>query len=172
MRRLWVVVLVLSGAGVLHSQAVSFEYQIKAVYLFNFVKFIEWPADADSRPLTICVADQNPFGDVLAETVRGEKVNERPLVARVIAEPEPGCHVVFVPQAAPAAVYLRAARGHPILTVGEAPGFLKQGGIINFIVEDGKVRFQIDQNAAERVELRVSSHLLRLARSPDRRGPP
>ena len=153
----------------LFAKEVSLEYQVKAVYLFNFARFVEWPPEAQSGPLTICVAGQNPFGAVLDETLRGESVNNRPLTARVIPGPEPGCHVIFVPQGAPTTAYLRAARGGPTLTVGETPDFLAQGGIINFILEGGKVRFQIDAKAAERADLRISSHLLRLARGQETR---
>ena len=165
------VLWVLSGVR-FQATEVSLEYQVKAVYLFNFAKFIEWPAEAPPGPITICVASQNPFGDVLEETLRGEMVNGRPLAMRVIPGPEPGCHVVFVPQGAATATYLRAVEGSPTLTVGETPDFLSQGGIISFILEGGKVRFQIDSKAAERADLRISSHLLRLARPPDRRGAP
>jgi hypothetical protein len=164
---LWVL------AGVcFQAKEVSLEYQVKAVYLFNFAKFIEWPAEAPPGPITICVASQNPFGDVLEETLRGEMVNGRPLAMRVIPGPDPGCHVIFVPQGAAPATYLRAVEGSPTLTVGETPDFISQGGIISFILEGGKVRFQIDSKAAERADLRISSHLLRLARTPDRRGTP
>jgi hypothetical protein len=162
---------VLSGVCFQAKEA-SLEYQVKAVYLFNFAKFIEWPAEAQSGPITICIAGQNPFGDVLEETLRGEIVNGRPLAMRVIAGPEPGCHVVFVPQGTGTTTYLLAAQGSPTLTVGETPDFISQGGIISFILESGKVRFQIDSKAAERAELRISSHLLRLARTPDRRANP
>jgi hypothetical protein len=156
----------------LRAKEVPLEYQVKAVYLFNFAKFVEWPAEAPSGPLTICVAGDNPFGSVLDETVRGETVNGRLLVARIIPAPQTDCHMVFVPQGATTAPYLRAAQGLPILTIGETPDFLKQGGMISFILEGGKVRFQIDSKAAERAELRISSNLLRLARTPEGRGAP
>jgi hypothetical protein len=163
--------MLVAGRGVIvHSGEVPLEYHVKAVYLFNFAKFIEWPSGAQTGPLTICVAGQNPFGELLDETLRGETVNDRPLAARVIPEPGPGCHIIFVPQGIATSAYLRAARGSPTLTVGEAPDFISQGGIIRFILEEGKVRFQIDPKAAERADLRISSHLLRLARPPDRRG--
>jgi hypothetical protein len=161
-------VLAAGAAGA--SKEVSLEYQVKAAYLFNFAKFVEWPSEARTGPLTICVAGQNPFGVVLEETVRGEIVNDRPLAARVIAGPETGCHIVFVPQGIDTAPYLNALRGSPTLTVGEMPDFISQGGIINFVLEEGKVRFQIDSKGAERADLRISSHLLRLARTPERRG--
>jgi hypothetical protein len=162
--------IAVSSAVTVIAKEVSLEYQVKAVYLFNFAKFIDWPPEAQSGPLTICVAGMNPFGDVLEETLRGETVNDRPLAWRVIPGPEPGCHVIFVPHGAATAAYLQAARSTPTLTVGEAPDFLTQGGIINFILEAGKVRFQIDAKSAERAELRISSHLLRLARTAAGRG--
>jgi len=75
------VLWVLSGVC-FQAREVSLEYQVKAVYLFNFAKFIEWPAEAPPGPITICVASENPFGDVLEETLRGEMVNGRPLAIR------------------------------------------------------------------------------------------
>jgi hypothetical protein len=158
--------LVLSAAS-LHAQEVSLEYQLKAAYLFNFVKFVEWPAGAPSGPLVICVAGRNPFGNALAETLRGEDVNDRMLATRVISMPESGCHVVFLPQGISGTPYLRAARGSPTLTVGESPEFIAEGGIVNFVAEDGRIHFQISQGAAARADLRISSRLLRLARNPD-----
>jgi hypothetical protein len=145
-------------------QGVSLEYQVKAVYLFNFVKYVTWPAPAQPGPITICLAGRNPFGDALEEALRGEQVDRRPLEVRVIVKPTPGCDVLFVPRDAAAKSYLQAARGGSTLTVGEEPGFLAQGGMINFFLETGKVRFEIDGEAAERARLRISSHLLRLAR--------
>jgi hypothetical protein len=162
------VVLLLSATVVLPAQDVSLEHQVKAAYLFNFVKFIEWPPTAAPGPITICLASRNPFGDILAQTLSGETVGGRPLASRVIHTPEPGCHVVFIPEGVAATPYLRAARDSPTLTVGEASGFIAQGGIVNFILEDDSVRFQISPRAAESAALRISSHLLRLGRTPDR----
>jgi hypothetical protein len=158
-----VAILLLAGVAV-QPQAVSLEYQLKAGYLFNFVKFVEWPAE-DAGPLTICVAGRNPFGDVLADIVSDESVDGRRLSTRVIHTPEPGCHVVFVPEDVATTPYLRAARGSPTLTVGETPGFIARGGIVNFVLEEGKVRFEMNAEAADRAQLRISSHLLRLARN-------
>jgi hypothetical protein len=147
------------------AQEVSLEYRVKAAYLFNFAKFVEWPAEAPAGPLTICVAGRDVFGDVLAQTIRGETIESRSLAARVILEPEPGCHIVFVPRGSATPAYLRAARNAPVLTVGETPDFIDQGGIITFILDGANVRFEIDQDAANRVGLRISSRLLRLARA-------
>jgi hypothetical protein len=151
------------------AQTVSAEYGVKAAYLYNFVKFVEWPDRAATGPMVICVAAHNPFGDVLADTVRGESVNGRPLEVRLILAPEPACHVVFIPAGAPPA-YLRSARATPTLTVGEDQDFILQGGIIGFFLEAGNVRFEIDNDAAEHAELKISSRLLRLRRTPSHRG--
>jgi hypothetical protein len=158
--------------GVVGARAaeVSLEYQVKATYLFNFVKFVEWPAGAGGGPLTICVAERNPFGDSLREAIQGEKIGGRPLETRVVSQPESSCDVVFVPRGTAAGRYLEAFRDAATLTVGEDAGFLTKGGIINFIVERGNVRFEIDPSAAKRADLRISSHLLRLSRAATGRG--
>jgi hypothetical protein len=157
--------LVLASA-ILQGQDVPLEYRVKAAFLFNFAKFVAWPADTDGGPLTICVAGRNVFGETLVDTVRGESINGRPLDVRVLLEPEPGCHIIFVPRGAATAAYLRAFRSTPVLTVGESPDFISQGGIVNFTLEGTSVRFEIDPEAAERAGLRISSRLLRLARTP------
>jgi hypothetical protein len=158
-----IIVLLFAATAAVHAQQPSLEYRVKAAYLYNFVKFVEWPAAAG--PLTICVVGRNPFGSVLQETVRGESIGDRPLAVRSVAQPDANCQVAFIPEGTAAAPALRAARGIPVLTVGETPSFLSQGGIINFVVEEGKVRFDINQEAAMRADLKISSRLLRLARS-------
>ena len=151
--------------GSVRSAEVPLEYQVKATYLFNFVKFIEWPRRPTATgPLTICVAERNPFGDALREAIQGERIAGRQLEARLVSQPESVCDVMFVPRGTPPGRYLEAFRGSATLTVGEDAGFLNKGGIINFIMDRGTVRFEIDPAAAKRAELRISSHLLRLSR--------
>ena len=158
------------GAGGRRPVEVSLEYQVKATYLFNFLKYVEWPPRDASRPLTICVAERNPFGESLREAIQGEKIEGRSLDTRVVSRPESGCDVVFVPRGTAAGRYLEAFRDSATLTVGEEEEFLTKGGIINFIMERGSVRFQIDTSAAKRADLRISSHLLRLSRPGAGRG--
>src|SRR5437660_398055 len=110
MRRLVSAIIVALTVAVLQAQDTSLEYQVKAAYLYNFVKFIEWPAAAArSGTLSICTAGSNPFGTALADIVRGELINGRAIAARTIDAPQPGCDVVFVPRGVTAAEYLRAA---------------------------------------------------------------
>ena len=167
------LVALLVGAG-LHTaptaQDVSTEYRVKAAFLYNFVKFVEWPSRVATGPLTLCVAGRNPFGSALADIVRGETVGRRPLESRVILEPDPACHVVFIPEGANTAAYLRATRGTPTLTVGDATSFIEQGGLVRFYLDNGTVRFAINRDGAERAGLRISSRLLQLARIEPNRG--
>jgi YfiR/HmsC-like len=150
------------------AQHASLEYQVKAAYLFNFTKFVDWPDDAvaSGAPLSICVAAPNPFGQALEETIKGELVAGRPLTSRVVRDAN-GCHVLFIPEGASAAPLLREVRTRPVLTIGESDDFLRAGGVVNFVMQDGKVRFEISQEAAARAQLRISSRLLRLALAPD-----
>lgn len=150
------------------AQDATLEYRVKAAYLFHFTKFVEWPAAAlpENEALTLCVAAPNPFDGTLADIIEGERVAGRSLAARTVGDVN-GCHVLFVPEGVAAEPLLRGARTRPVLTVGESPDFLRQGGIINFVLEDGKVRFEINQDAATQADLRISSRLLRLAR-PER----
>lgn len=149
------------------------EYDVKAAFLFNFAKFVEWPAGAfagERAPLTICVFGDDPFGRSLDAVVQGERVGERGLA---VERPErigdlDGCHVLFVSGSERERLpeVLARVEEEPVLTVGDADGFLRAGGIINFILEGSKVRFLINQEAAERSGLRISSKLMRLAVTP------
>ena len=151
------------------AQEIPLEYRVKAAFLYNFVRYVEWPAPR-STPIKICVAGQNPFGTVLEDLIRNERIRGAPLVAETIPEPLSGCNVVFAPKTSNIPAYLRAAARMPVLTVGETPGFTDKGGIINFYLEGDKVRFEINRTAADRAGLRISSRLLQLARLVDSSG--
>jgi hypothetical protein len=146
------------------------EYDLKAAFLYNFVKFVEWPPGAftDERtPVTICVFGDDPFGRSLDAVVQGERLGERPLV---VQRPDGlddlgACHVLFVSRSESSrfSEVIAQVRGEPVLTVGDAEGFLPAGGVINFVLAGTNVRFRINAKAAERSGLRLSSKLLRLA---------
>ncbi len=148
------------------------EYDVKAAFLYNFAKFVEWPPDAlgsPEEPMEICVFGDDPFGESLDAVVRGETLNGRRLVVRrtrSLADLR-DCQAVFLPGAERSrlAEALATLRGASVLTVGEVDGFLSQGGMIRFVLDQGRVRFEINQEAAERGGLKLSSKLLRLARA-------
>ena len=167
-----VFLLLLASAGLAFAQETApLEYELKAAFLDNFVKFVEWPPEAFAvarSPLTICVYGTDPFGTSLDGVVRGESLGERSLL---IQRPEKldelrDCHVLFVSRSERQRMpeVLARVEGTPVLTVGDTDGFLRAGGMINFVLEDNKVRFLINQAAAERSGLRISSKLLRLAK--------
>jgi len=153
------------------AQGPTLEYQVKAAYIYNFTRYVEWPRGAlGAGPLTICVAGRNPFASALDDIVRDERIANRPVAVRTILEPDAGCRVIFVPNGAAMPAYLRAAQGRPVLTIGESPDFLAMGGIVNFVREGENVRFEISAEAADRAGLRISSRVMRLARTHGSRG--
>jgi hypothetical protein len=148
------------------------EYQIKAAFLFNFTRFVRWPASRLPRPdtpIVIGVLGRNPFGNTLTEAVRGRKVDSHPLVVRMVQQPSEvaAVHVLFVPAAetARAAAMADLINRSAILGVGETPAFLDSGGTIVFSLIGDKVRFDINLAAAEASGLRLNPQLLKLARS-------
>jgi hypothetical protein len=146
------------------------EFQIKAVFLYNFAQFIEWPPDAfesTDSPLVIGVLGLDPFGDFLDETVRGETVNGRRLVVeryRWISEID-RCHVLFVSGSEGRRVeqILSALQGRPILTVCDWEGLAQRGAMIRFVMQRNRVRLRINLDAAKQAGLTISSKLLRSA---------
>ncbi|MCB0323035.1 MAG: YfiR family protein [Bdellovibrionales bacterium] len=166
----WSELLLASSAA---AERPSLEYQVKASLLFNFLSYIEWPADAftdDSVDLFLCVVGSDPFG-VALEAVDGELVRGRRLtVLRLAAMESPEsarCNAVFFSASASENVAhtLPYLRRRPVLTVSDQLGFLAQGGMIEFLITDKKVRFRVRPEAAKRARLALSSHLLRLAES-------
>jgi hypothetical protein len=150
--------------------AISPEYQVKAVFLFNFAQFVEWPARAfpDAQaPLVIGVLGDDPFGSYLDETVRGEKVNDRPLIVQRYRRPGEIkiCHVLFISRSETDRMeqVLASVKGRPILTVSDADDFIVRGGMVRLVTEKNKVRIRINVAAVKAANLKVSSKLLRVA---------
>jgi len=148
----------------------ALEYDVKAAFLLNFTKFIEWPPSAfagPQSPFEICVLGQDPFGRALDEVLQGETVNGRPLVSRRITQPPTAknCQLLFVDAALKDLDQILAALPHGILTVGEGDSFLKDGGMIAFILDNRRVRFDINQTAADHAGIKLSAKLLTVARS-------
>ena len=150
---------------------VAREYQVKAIFLYNFVRFITWPDAAfpDAHtPITIGILGDDPFGPLLEEAVQGEVIDGRSLTIKRSTRVEEviDSHMLFVGKSEKGRVgqILAAVQGKSILTVGETEAFARQGGIINFITVDNKVRYEINLEAAKRAHLDISSKLLSLAK--------
>jgi len=141
------------------------EYQAKAAFLFNFLKFVEWPAAAADSPWVIGVLGPDPFSDVLDQTVLGKMVNGRRVEIRRYSRLNDvkDCNLLFIGRAEFERSGVPVQKG--LLTVGEAPGFLKSGGIINFYLADKRLHFEIRALAAHSAGLQVSSQLMKLGRA-------
>jgi hypothetical protein len=160
-------VLAAGPVPALAAPAPSAEYRIKAVFLFNFAQFVEWPSrvfKGPTSPVVIGVLGQDPFGSYLDDLVKGEKIGERPVLIRryQAGEDYTGCHLLFVTSAEAMHIDRIAARlqGRSVLTLGEGAAFCRQGGIVGFVMEHGKVRLRINLRAATSADLTISSKLL------------
>jgi len=145
------------------------EAQVKAVFLFNFAKYVDWPASAFANakaPITIGVLGTDPFGDKLQHVVEGKSVNGRPIIIKHLSADSDlnGCNILFIShsEAPRMAGILDRAGALPILTVGEDEQFAR-GGIINFVLKNGTVRLEIDLEPARKAGLKISSKLLAVA---------
>jgi hypothetical protein len=150
-------------------EADTLALEVKATYLYKLPPFITWPAEAfpsPTSPFTLCVVGKDPFGDVLDKAVAGKRLMERPVAVLRLdaAAPNSSCQLMYIAAAPEAARYdLDAIAGSPVLTVTDSGGGPK--GIVNFVVRDNHVRFEIDQAQATRNRLEISSKLLSVAAS-------
>jgi hypothetical protein len=153
----------------MRAQQVS-EYELKAAFLFNFLQFVEWPADsfaAPDSPIVVGVLGEDPFGQPLDQLVQDAAVNGRRIRVRRYEGTEDidVCHLLFVNvrNAARTKAAIASLNGRAILTVGDADGFLEQGGMIQFVTQDNRIRLRINLNVATAARLTLSSKLLRPA---------
>ncbi len=164
------VLLFATGAAVRAQVPPARDYQLKAVFLFNFAQFVNWPAtafaDAQS-PLVIGVLGEDPLGVFLDETVHGEKIGDRILVVQRYRRIEEirHCHILFISRSETSRLKAVFAilNGRSILTVGDVEGFARAGGMIRFVTENNKTRLRINVEAAKAAHLTLSSKLLRPA---------
>jgi hypothetical protein len=145
------------------------EYEIKAAFLYNFAKYVDWPAEAlpsSSTTLDVGVMGKNPFGAAL-DTIRGKTVKGKTLRVRQVnsIQEASGVHLLFISASEEERLkpILAGLRNASVLTVAEMSGFVQNGGIINLITQNDRVRFEINPVAAERARLGLSAQLVRLA---------
>ncbi len=173
MARMLSLIILVAGALQLYAQApeTAFdEYQVKAAFLYNFAKFVEWPPGTfanSTDPIGICIVGQNPFGSALENMVQGKKVGERAFVVRRFPDTQQAksCQILFIGAGEWKRVrsLLDTLKGAAVLTVGETDDFTSSGGVIAFQLQGTRVRIQISLEAAQRARLRISSKLLSLA---------
>jgi hypothetical protein len=155
----------------------SSEYLIKAGFIYNFAKFVEWPSATFSQPdspIVIGVLGTDPFGNVLDRIVEDKKIGTRGFVVKRLKwgkdlkdlKDLKDCKILFVSASERAHIdeVLQSVKGLSILTVGETPGFAERGGVIRFTLEDNRVRFEVNVEAAHQADLNISSRLLTLAK--------
>jgi uncharacterized protein DUF4154 len=145
------------------------EYQVKAAYLYNFGKFVQWgshPSEVKDQFFDICVLGKNPFGPALGN-LAGQTINGHSVVPLEIGKAEEAakCNVLFVGTSEEGHLnsILAELQKMPVLTVSDIPKFCARGGIIEFVVQDNRVRFEVNRTAADRAGLALSSDLLKVA---------
>ena len=157
------------GTAIVTAQQ-TIEPDVKATFLYNFTRFIEWPGPppGSSAPFRICVIADASMEQAIKRTVEGEVVHGRPLV---MTQPQnvqdvEACQILFVGRSEHqrGAALLAAVRDLPVLTVGDSPHFVDRGGAIQFVLVENRVRFDINLASAQRAQLKVSANLLRVAR--------
>jgi hypothetical protein len=145
------------------------DYQVKAVYLINFARFVAWPDKPGMQhdSFTICVLGPDPFGRTLDTVLAGEKIAGRSAVAKRISTPQESfdCRILFVSSADTGLTtrIVDAANKQGVLTVSDMQHFANRGGMIQFVTDDKRVRFEVNLTAAQRAGLTLSSELLKVA---------
>jgi len=164
------------------------EYQVKAAFLYNFVKFVDWPAEKirdDDEPIIIGIIGKDPFGEAF-DPIKGKKVKDKSIVIKRFKDFEGfkkaneadksksaskiedlrKCHVLFIcsSEKKNLSEIINSVKNDGVLTVSKMKGFLESGGIVNFLMEEKNVRFEINKAAAEKAGLKARSKLLRLAK--------
>ncbi len=176
-RLLWALSFALGAASANASlvsgaaPGVASEYQLKAAFLYNFAKFIDWPPKAfpgANTPFTFCVLGADPFGADLEQTIKNQNLGGREIVIQRLKRPpeRDACHILFISRSEQESVaqILGALKTATVLTVSEFESFTKLGGMINLYIEENRIRFEINVAPAENAGLRISSKLLKLAK--------
>lgn len=162
--------VLLGRAGAVEEHAVG-EYQLKAAFIFNFTKFVEWPAPslaATNAPFVIGILGEDPFGKSIDDIVQSEKVRGHPLVVKRLKSGDPleGCQILFISRSEKENLepLLKQLAARPVLTVGEVDGWAARGVMVNLMVVQGTMKMEINRRQIDRSQLQASSKLLGLAK--------
>lgn len=169
------LLLLTGGSERTRAQSTDEEYRVKAAFIFHFAQLVEWPPETSpENSLFLCTIGDDPFQGALENTVAGKAIGERLIQILHLKQGDDlqACQVLFVSreQKTQAPMLLAALHNAPVLTVGEAPGFLEAGGMISFVLDQNNVRFEINLDAAESAKLKIGSRLLLLAQTVVREG--
>ena len=174
-----VVGLLVMGVSCLHAQQSSpTENQVKSAYLYNFGKFVEWPdkGTTGGEFFTFCVLGDDSFGSTLATTIAGESINGKKVLVKRVAKPQDAvsCRILFISSSEQTRLkeILMALDDTSVLTVSDMPQFTRRGGMIQFVVDANRVRFEVNLTSAERTGLTLSSQLLKVALDVRRNAQP
>jgi hypothetical protein len=177
--RCWLVLFCLLALLPVKARAAadSKEYQIKAAFLLNFTKFVEWQPAAfasSTEPFNIGILGDDPFGPILDQTIQGETAKNRKIVILRSKHLDDlkNCHLLFISKSEKSRVteILSGLEAKPVLKVSEIDAFAMKGGNINFYFDKTKVRFEINPAAAQRCGLKISSELLSVAKIVGKEG--
>jgi YfiR/HmsC-like len=152
------------------AQTTAEEYRVKAAFIFHFAQLVDWPPEtltSTDNSLVLCTLGEDPFQGTLEGTVAGKTIGNRVIRIRHLGEPKDmqACQILFLGKVQSKRMPMLVTTLHnaPVLIVGETAGFLEEGGMIRFLLEEDKVRFDINLNAAESARLKIGSRLLILA---------
>jgi hypothetical protein len=172
--------LVLFSAATLFAEnAAHSEYEVKAAFLYNFAKFVEWPPDAFQKTgghVVIGIYGSDPFGNTLDDVLEGKTIQDKEIVLKHVSNLDQAsdCQILFVGASKESNLdeVLSTTQKLPVLTVSDINQFAQRGGVVGFTVEDNRVRFSINEKVAEKSGLKISSQLLKLAKTVISRLPP
>ena len=172
-----IAVLALATGSAAVPQQSPLEYPLKAAFLYNLVKFVEWPAADGNGPIVLGILGRDAFGATVEQIFRGKEVDGRALQIRYVAKPEDlkFCQAIFIPESEQGRLpeILAALKDAHVLTVSEIERFAERGGMVRLIVEHTKVRLEVNVDTVSRARLKISARLLQLAsvvRDRDRRN--
>ena len=174
-RRLWLTAVIIGSAllvvpGLSAQGSKPTDFQVKAAYLYNFGRFVEWPTRTTATrgdAFTVCVLGQDPFGPALDATLAGETIGGKRVIARRIAAPQDSdnCQILFLSLTKGEGLerIIETVDKNSVLTVSDMPQFLERGGMIQFVSEGNRVRFEVNLTATQHAGLTLSSELLKVA---------
>ncbi len=159
----------LLGAAVLQAQSKPSEYEVKAAYIYNFGRFVTWPVGTadQGNAFAVCVLGEDPFGPALDLILTGKMLDSKPVVTKRISKPQDatGCRILFIHsvQGSRLQDILKLLNQSAVLTVSDMPDFSQRGGMIQFVRDDNRIRFEINLRSTTSAGLTLSSELLKVA---------